>query len=179
MNPLLVTNDGDPVVLAVGWALLLSSCKARRSDWRSQSFFALARRSPEMRYAVACIGLVLLMLAPVEPQSAASRPAPRARTWSRRKRQPSRRLDAVMPATIENRTPSRVKASSLNHRRWSRRGSASASNGLLGSLRPVPTNGGSRVEPWLPTLVACWIVGVLFFSIRLLCGLGEMFALTR
>ncbi|HBO42332.1 MAG TPA: hypothetical protein DD670_00005, partial [Planctomycetaceae bacterium] len=169
-------------VEAIGWGLVHSVWQLALLALAFAGVrLALRKRSPAVRYALACIMLAIMALVPLattwavwsrvesSPKVAAARPAPSEPSIVASRAEPT---DVMRHEPAVEATPPGVLPDS-----------AAAA---IGSPEPPPSEAAMRVEPiiappvaprwlatireWLPWLVAGWLLGVAGFSARLACG---------
>ncbi|HEV8610330.1 MAG TPA: M56 family metallopeptidase [Thermoanaerobaculia bacterium] len=112
----------------------------------------LRKRSPSLRYALACAALATMVALPV------------ATAWSLAARA-SRSDDSGIPVTARLFGPVRISP-------------AASSGGIASAESFLPAGVRDRLEELLPWALSVWFAGVLFLSIRFLGGLAAARRLT-
>jgi beta-lactamase regulating signal transducer with metallopeptidase domain len=178
MNPTVMMPDWvDRVVPALGWALVLFLAQGLLIGLGTALLLRVVRgRSADLRYGIALSGLLLMAICPVATTCrglATSPPAAAARALA----PPSPRDPA--PST----GPLRPAGTSLAHAVTPTPGPG-IDPASAPPAPPIPTPAAaearpSALEPWLPAIVAAWLLGVCAASARLLAQLFQVQSLTR
>jgi beta-lactamase regulating signal transducer with metallopeptidase domain len=190
MNLIAVSSSGLALSIeALGWTLLHFVWQGALVGLVLLAVLVLARNSSaQLRYLAACGALCLMFAAAVSTfvwQFAAV-----TRTTSQTSMValnvtplPVAKSDGVawltVNASASHRVPPNVTAQVTNHAGPAARamvtvGDTRALLGVLSSFPPAAAGWTRRLEPWLPSIVSLWALGVAFFSLRLLIGWREV-----
>ena len=167
------------LILAVGWAIVLFVGQGLLIGVVVAALLRVLRhRSADLRYGIACAGLIVMALCPVIT-TARSLAAGRGEIAS-----PSRAV--VMPLTAAGQ--SRALGSSPAKEVVTDGPGSFLTGGGVNVIRPraavtaIPARWPSwrqRVEAWLPAVVMGWLAGVCVLALRLVKGFVEIKFLSR
>jgi beta-lactamase regulating signal transducer with metallopeptidase domain len=185
--PAILAMSHAATVEALGWTLLHFVWQGTAIALALSAFlFAARRTAPQVRYLAGLSALCLMCAAAVStliwhldaPASGEAQPSALARgnvgiglADSDRVQALPTRTDSVQmngaahdsAHRLAGHSPPRVNVlSSLQ--------SPAISVGYLKSLPQAAAGWGQRLEPWLPSIVGLWALGVALFSVRLLSG---------
>jgi beta-lactamase regulating signal transducer with metallopeptidase domain len=179
--PVVMPERAEALILALGWALVLFLVQGLLIGLVVAALLRVLRnRSADLRYGVACTGLLAMAICPVwtTAQELAAGHGELTRGPSAVVA-PARAADLVvrhnqaMPTARPIGTP---VAESGSDQRDLDAIAITAAPVRITTARP---GWRQRIEAWLPFVVAAWLAGVCVLALRLLKGLAEVHGLTR
>jgi hypothetical protein len=184
MNPLAVVipEPASLLIVAVGWALVYFLGQGLLIALGIAALLrALNGRSADLRYGVACIGLLAMALCPIVTTASglasgrreATRPAPRDDS-GRFHFEMAQRGSAALHSEARTNAPDFVRTDGP-----SANAAVVARASVDASPRENKTDWRARIEAFLPFVVAAWLTGVCLLALRMARGFVEVQALAR
>jgi beta-lactamase regulating signal transducer with metallopeptidase domain len=178
----MVTNERTvALILAIGWALVWFVAQGIVIGLVVGSLlWALKRRSPDVRYGVACAGLIAMALCPLLTAARILQAGPTAPARS------AAGHSGAVAGRSQNRLPrpdSTVEYKRTDRAEMAEGSSASGRAIISAAIDPmtapkIAPRWRERLEAFLPAIVAAWLIGVMVMALRLANGILEVRRLT-
>jgi beta-lactamase regulating signal transducer with metallopeptidase domain len=177
LMPVELAELASVLIVAIGWALLFFVGQGLVIGLIVAAILRTVRdRSADLRYGVACLGLLIMMFCPVATTVWGL-------TWGRNGNGISGGEQSADPslALSQNTTREAVVGTTRADAGWAGFRKPRLVSPADPAARPAGEPGWAwreQVESWLPILVAAWLAGVVVLALRLSRGLVDVRGLT-